>query len=373
MNLLILGDGAEELAWARALLDGSEHRLVAACPGFKSMPDLPGGQDLDAALAIAGLDGVIVGGDPALRAEGLRRAASTGLPAVVLHPPGPNADPYYQVAMSRQETGAIVVPDLPGRLHPGVATLEKALREPGAAGARSVRYEANVGPAEGRDALTRAFSRVVDVVRALIGEVQTVSATGIPSNEAPTEALTVHLKGETGRHAEIRLTTGPFEPAKLVAVTPDGSSALECDPDFSGPSRLIRRSPRDGESVTEIDPWDGKAAILKALLAASTEIEPSPGLNDGTRAMEITEAVGRGLRKGRTIDLVYEEMTEVGSFKSIMTGLGCILLFGALLILLVAAAAQGLGFENAVYVAWVIPPALVIFALFQLFRFGIKT
>ena len=118
MNILILGDGPEELAWARALVDDPSHRMAAACPGFKSHPELPGGLDLDAALALNGLDAVIVGGDVNLRAEGLRRAASMGLRSLVLHPPGPNADPYYQVAMSRQETGAIVVPDLPARLHP---------------------------------------------------------------------------------------------------------------------------------------------------------------------------------------------------------------------------------------------------------------
>ena len=46
MNILILGDGPDELLWARAVLDHPEHHLVAACPGFKGLPDVPGGNAL---------------------------------------------------------------------------------------------------------------------------------------------------------------------------------------------------------------------------------------------------------------------------------------------------------------------------------------
>ena len=218
MNVLILGDGPEELSWADALRDHPRHRLAAACPGFKSMPGLPGGNDLDTALAMAGLDAVICGGDSALRAEGLRRAASTGMKAIALHPPGPNADPYYQVALSREENGAIVVPDLPARLHPGLATLEKAIRDASDVGGMAirytaisgmaVRYEVSVDPSHG-DLLHHVLPRVLDVIRFLIGEVQAVTATGLPSNEDPSQGLTVHLRGEGDIHGEIRLSNGP--------------------------------------------------------------------------------------------------------------------------------------------------------------------
>src|SRR5579859_6612837 len=50
MNILILGDGPEEQAWARALIDHPAHRLWAACPGLKAFPHLPGGPDLDGTL-----------------------------------------------------------------------------------------------------------------------------------------------------------------------------------------------------------------------------------------------------------------------------------------------------------------------------------
>src|SRR5262245_49957357 len=98
MNVLILGDGDEELAWAYWLLDQGEHRLDAAYPGFDDpvLSGIPRPRDLDDALARAGIDAAIVGGPIAARGESLRRAAAEGLAIVSIHPPGFDSEPYYQ-------------------------------------------------------------------------------------------------------------------------------------------------------------------------------------------------------------------------------------------------------------------------------------
>ena len=127
MNFLILGDGPEELAWARAIAASAAHRLFAAFPGFTGFSELPPARDLDDALAMAGVEAAVVGGEPDFRAEALRRVAAVGLPAICLHPPGPDSEAYYQVAMSRAETGAVLVPDLAVRLHPGVSAIRLAI------------------------------------------------------------------------------------------------------------------------------------------------------------------------------------------------------------------------------------------------------
>src|SRR5207248_354066 len=126
MNFLLLGDGAEELAWARAISDAAGHRLLAAYPGAVGFPELAAPRDLDDALALAEVEAVVVGGAVAERGEALRRVAAAGLAAICLHPPGEDAEAYYQVALSREETGAIVIPDLPARLHPAVPALRRA-------------------------------------------------------------------------------------------------------------------------------------------------------------------------------------------------------------------------------------------------------
>ena len=88
--------------------------------------------------------------------------------------------------------------------------------------------------------------------------------------------------------------------------------------------------------------------------------------------MELSEAVVRSLRRGRTIDLHYEAISEEASFKSIMTSTGCVLLLGVLLILPVALTGPALGAPWTIYLAYLIPPVLVVFAVLQVLRFGIR-
>ena len=131
--------------------------------------------------------------------------------------------------------------------------------------------------------------------------------------------------------------------------------------------------------MTALGEWDPPAAIFHALRTAraiETDVDarlaPAPNLHDGTRSMELTEAVVRSLRRGRTIDLHYERISEAASFKSIMTSTGCMLLLGSLFVLPLALAGPALGFNQSIYIAYLILPLLILFAAFQLFRFGIK-
>jgi myo-inositol 2-dehydrogenase/D-chiro-inositol 1-dehydrogenase len=369
MNFVLVGAGPEEEAWARTLVAAGQHRLVSAFPAWKWLPNLPGGRDLDEALAVAGVEAAVIGGLMDLRAEALRRVAAAGWPAIVLHPPGPNADPYYQVALSRQETGAIVVPELPGRLQPGWQLLQDALASPEMGALRELRYE--VPTSEDADLAGEVFARVVDVVRGLLGEIEAVTATGDPVGERPTSRLVVQLRASGARRGEIRLLAGVEEVARLSLVGSAGAWILEHDPSFLGPARLLKRH-GPHETSAEFPPWDPRDALLHVLGAAVAGREVHPDLLDGTRAMELTEAVARSLRRGRTIDLEYEQLSEAGNFKSVMTGLGCGLLLLALIIVPVALAGPVLGYPWTIYLAWLIPPILVLFLTLQLLRFAIR-
>jgi myo-inositol 2-dehydrogenase/D-chiro-inositol 1-dehydrogenase len=154
---------------------------------------------------------------------------------------------------------------------------------------------------------------------------------------------------------------------------------LEYDPGFQEPARLIRSpGPPGGEQTIELEPWDPFGAIMETMLprlerrGPQSHTEPNPNLNDGTRAMELSEAVVRSLRRGRTIDMHYEAISEDSTFKSIMTSTGCMILMAALFILPLALAGPVLGFTWAIYLAYLIPPVLVIFAVFQVLRLGIR-
>ena len=89
--------------------------------------------------------------------------------------------------------------------------------------------------------------------------------------------------------------------------------------------------------------------------------------------MELAEATVRSLRRGRTVDLYYEPITEEAGFKSVMTSTGCLILLGALCTLPLALAGPALGFNGTIFIAYLIPPILVIFVVLQILRFAVRT
>jgi myo-inositol 2-dehydrogenase/D-chiro-inositol 1-dehydrogenase len=377
MNVLILGNGVEELAWAKWLRGRSAHRLDAAFPGFAEsvLAVVPAPRDLDDALARPGVDVVIVGGPIEVRGESLRRAAAEGLAIICLHPPGADSEAYYQVALSRAETGAVIVPDLPLRLHPGVAAMRQAFGTGELGAFRGLRIEAPTGGVE-VDLAQVMVPRVVDVVRALLGEIEALTATGDRPGEHPDLELIVQLRAPEARRAELRLWAGPDERARLSLLGASGSLGLEFDPLFEWPARLIRRTVSGSEESSELEPWDAHEAIFSVLLESSSRREsadlPHPNLLDATRAMEIAEATARSLRRGRTVDLHYEEVSEEATFKSVMTSTGCVVLLVALFILPIALGGPALGIDWTIYIAYLILPALVIFVVLQALRFAVR-
>jgi predicted dehydrogenase len=377
MNVLILGNGGEERAWADWLRASREHRLVAAFPGFpgSSLADIPIASDLEDALARAGVNAAIVGGPIEERGEFLRRAAAEGLPIICLHPPGADSEAYYQVALSRAETGAVIVPDLPLRLHPGVDSLRQAMKSDELGAFRGLRFELPCSEV-GIDLARVVVPRAVDVLRALIGEIEALTATGDPPGQNPDLELIVQLRAAEARRAELRTWSASGELARLTLAAANGSLTLEFDPLLQESCRLIRRTQLQGDQVDELGPWEPHAAIFAVLTESCARREgtesPSPNLHDATRAMELAEATARSLRRGRTVDLHYESISEESNFKSVMTSTGCMILIGALIAVLFALSGPPLGFNWTIYIAYLIPPILVIFVVLQTLRFAVR-
>ncbi len=84
-------------------------------------------------------------------------------------------------------------------------------------------------------------------------------------------------------------------------------------------------------------------------------------------------AAARSLRRGRSVDLHYEEVSEANNFKTVMTSVGCMVLLGCLVALPAALVGPALGIGQTIYIAYAIPPLLVVFALLQALRLAVKT
>ncbi len=88
--------------------------------------------------------------------------------------------------------------------------------------------------------------------------------------------------------------------------------------------------------------------------------------------MELSEAVNRSLRRGRTVELHYESVSEESTFKSVMTSTGCLVFLASLFVLPLAMAGAVIGLKWALYIPYLILPALVLFAMLQTLRLAIR-
>ncbi len=174
----------------------------------------------------------------------------------------------------------------------------------------------------------------------------------------------------------MRIRSGRDEANTLALSGSSGSLTLEFFAMLDGPAVLVRQAGSEPPVRQTLEPWDPHQAIFASMLAATGRggavNPPGPSLHDATRAMELAEATARSLRKGRTVDLHYERISEEASFKSVMTSTGCMLFIGSLLVLPLALAGPPLGFAWTIYIAYLIPVLLVLFVILQTLRFAVR-
>ena len=139
---------------------------------------------------------------------------------------------------------------------------------------------------------------------------------------------------------------------------------------------MIRQAAPRAPEVIELPPWDPHEAIFAVLLSSLGRREeanlPGPNLQDGTRTMELAEAAVRSLRRGRTVELHYESISEDATFKSVMTSTGCMILLAMLFVLPLSMAGPPLGLKWTLFIPYFILPILVIFVVMQLLRLAVR-
>ena len=234
-----------------------------------------------------------------------------------------------------------------------------------------MRHESPAGP-EGVDLARYALPRVVDVIRSIVGEIEALTATGDPPGEHPTDELIVHLRGPQARRAEVRLWAGPYEPARLIALGTEGTLTLEYDPTFHGPARLIHKRPGARKPSpswgpgTRTRPCSGCSPTRSPAARPTRTCLTAPAPPSWARPPSAACAGG-----GRWI-CTMKRSARRATFKSVMTSFGCVLLLGALVALPAALIGPALGMAWTLYIAYAIPPALILFVLLQSLRLAIQ-
>jgi hypothetical protein len=380
IRIALLGTDASTVDLLQAVAASDRFELVGICepePG-----DAESGTPLEvwpardtrldaweSLLDPAAVDAVVVARavDEDRRADQLRKLIQVGMPLLMAHPLFDSMLVYYELDMIRRETACIVLPQLPERRHPAIRLLaemvNRGIKSPIGKIEQLVVERSIAAPAKAN--VLAYFSRDVDLVRAVAGDMTRLGALAGASGDLAYTSLGVHMSGPAGivaRWSVVPSLSG--ENARLTLLGASGRAVVHI-PDGNEPWTAEVSS--DGS--TEAESYDGWNSIEESLrdLAAALQGEPcQPDLVDAARSIELAETIDRSLVKGRTIELYFEEYTEEGTFKGTMTSVGCGLLLLSIFLLGAVAIGEQMGLPYVRMWPYLLVGALGIFLVMQL-------
>jgi predicted dehydrogenase len=390
MRFALLGDEADGLDMARAMVGSGRHEFIAyagkkrgwellLAEGVKARPV----GDFEEILADPAVEAVIVASPLSVRPAELRRVLQSERHALCVYPPDLSLDSPHEAAMIQGDTGVVLFPLLKEGLHPAVSRLEEFLRSPSKLGTFRL-LEVHRSLPSGDDS-GRSFFPGWDLLRRLRGEI--VEVVGYAAHETATtdEPIIVSGRFERGGIFQLTFLPGPLDCGlNIRAHGSQGRAHLDFPAGFSGPVRLsLLKNAGQASEDERWEPWSPWAVLVTAFeeaLARPRNIMPGgqivapaqPGLGaagqgssvpmwqDAIRGLELDDAVRRSIERRRASTLEYQEATEEAGFKGTMTLVGCSLLWGMLLLVVLSRWFPKLG--------WLIIPLLAVFLGLQLLR-----
>jgi myo-inositol 2-dehydrogenase/D-chiro-inositol 1-dehydrogenase len=377
MQLGFLGLDAEMLTLARAAARCG-HRLAAAfdVPEERARdwaaiaPTAQAADSWDALLGNQQIDAFVVsrGANDDVRGDQLRTLVQTGVPMLVAHPVHDSMLVYYELDMNRQESDPVIVPYVPQVWHPAIERLSRWVADLAATHGHIEQVVIERGLTDrSRRSVLAHFVRDVEFVRKLAGEMTRIGAMASRGEEIDYANLSVQMSGSSNVLARWSVVpAGRDEGAKLTLLAGREQAVLQI---FESDRPWQLEISQHGESSQETFPdWDAPRTVLARFEQAVAGASEPPGWSEASRDMELADAIERSVRKGRTVDLYFEDHTEHGTFKGMMAAGGCLVLLGALALVIFATTAVNLQVPLAHFWPYLLVAVLGAFLLLQLLK-----
>lgn len=332
-----------------------------------------------ASLSVADADAIVISReqDAAEMLETIRQLA--GLSGVLLlsHPINLSVLASFELERVQQDSVARMIPLRPYRWHPGAVYFarhvcgesEGTLETLGSV--ERIEMERRIADAD-LETLQVAFARDIDLVQTFTGKLLEVSGMAAGEKRLP---LNVQLSGESGvlaRWSAVRTEEATSERSLLGAELKVFGSTTA--------SLLM------SEGSWQVETPEGMRAFAPTSLAdaCAEQVEldrQSRAVREDwpevTHSLEVTEAMAKSLQREKRIQLNLEGRGESTTFKGTMVSLGCALLMGGVVLLILSAVilklAQVNGLTNLAMMFEKVPAALavvlVLFLFLQCLRF----
>ncbi len=397
MRFALLGGDPDGLEMASALVESGRHTLAAyTAPAGEDYlrrwgADARRVADVEEILADPAVNFVLVAGPPGVRPAQLRRALQSERHVLCVHPADQSPEAAYEAAMLQKDTGCVLLPLLPAALHPAVRRLASFVERPGGNTAESaigsfvlldMEIAARGEVLGGLEAGGKPSFPGWDLLRALGGEVQEVTA--FAEGEELLSGAPVLLAGRFARGGLFRATLLPYrseDGLRFTLLGRTGTVELLLPQGWQGPAVLDWRDATGEQHEEYWERWDPWAALVEAFEAAVALPAPGPAelreaireapspahptatptWQDAVRCLELDDAARRSVERRRASALEYPDATEEAGFKGTMTLIGCAMVWGILLLLILSAWVPAAG--------WLIVPLLALFLVLQLLRY----
>jgi predicted dehydrogenase len=385
MRIALIGDHPDGRQFARALA-ARGHEIAAYCGHLSRLDEFAGirvTRDVEEILADPGIEAVVVGSTIELRAEHLRRVLQSERHALCVHPVARSPDSAYEAAMLRGDTGVVLLPLLVDALQPYWLTLKKLTADAAQLGAlRFLVLEHCASESVFREPDSAGRSAGLsgwEWLRGLRGEIVDVCA--YTEGDELSDHLPLFIGGrfeKGGIFQSIHYPDAPDLRQVLYWQGTGGRAEVHVLPSGTPAARLrwwIKDQPPQEQTWVAVDRWQPLVQVFEAAveqwrrapLITPAGSEPDrksspayPSWQDEIRILEIEDAVRRSVAHHRTVNLEYPEATEEAGFKGTMTLVGCGLLWGLILLLVLSRWLPWLG--------WVVIPLIIVFLALQLLR-----
>lgn len=347
MRFAILGGDESVLqitAWAA---ESERHTVVAIYEAGEYeeslrqlYPNANSDDGWEALLLNREIDAVVVASQPSgseqaeRRADQLRRLVQESVPSLLVHPVCESIL-AFELEMIRTDTKCPLVAYVPAKSNAAFGAFCEAVRDADESIGNVEQIVANRWTGDrSRHNVIQLLAQDVVLIRELIGDAKTVSASGATGEENENIAnISVAITGQSA--ASARWTIGPAseEPRFEISAVGERGTILLTLPDNSDEARLMIND--ELVSTPESSLCD---AIDNAVDRLQKHIDGgavSTDLAETFHALEVVDAVAQSCRRRRAIELLAEQPTEEDTFKAMMAAGGCAMLMWTLVLVLV--------------------------------------
>jgi hypothetical protein len=361
MKFALLGTDADALLLA-AVAGDAGHTMVwlgdVRPNDASSIPQITSGlidkaSEWELLLDRKTIDAVLVGRGtvPAeMRAAQLKRLASEAVPLLVVHPVLDSVLPYYEVDMTRRESGGLICHYNPLIIDELVAVLSQwvANGHPSVGLIYQITCERRI-PDGRRETTLSHLARDAEFIAAIAGDIRRVTAIGPKAKDLSFASLQVQISAACQATIRWSVRISNQDESELVLTLLGHGGFLTLTLPESRPIsgehvyqiEIARERQLDRQNLQVADPATTTVQRFVQALDAPDRAAENSTWGAATRAMEVLDAIELSLEKGRTIDVYQQQLTERLAFRGIMAAFGCGLLIVVFLMVLLVTLVGG--------------------------------